>query len=47
MVFVHRIKTLTKTEVGIRNRGIAVIGLTMLFVWRNVEFGTLESSGTL
>ena len=30
MVSVHSSKTLTKTEVGTRDWGIAVIGLTML-----------------
>ena len=48
MVSVHSSKTLTKTEVGTRDWGIAVIGLTM-FVRRNVDLGTfgLGSSGML
>jgi hypothetical protein len=39
---------LTKTEVGTRDLGIALIGLTM-FLWRNVVLGTLdlESHGML
>ena len=38
MVSVHSSKTLTKTEVGTRDWGIAVIGLTMLLFER---IGTL------
>ena len=34
MVSVHSSKTLTKTEVGTRDWGIAVIGLTMLLFGR-------------
>ena len=34
MVFVHSSKTLTKTQVGARDWGIAVIGLTMLLFGR-------------
>jgi hypothetical protein len=34
MVSVYSSKTLTKTEVGIRDWGIAVIGLTMLLFER-------------
>jgi hypothetical protein len=39
--------TLTKTDFGTRYWGIAVIGLTMLFVWKNIDLGTLdlETSG--
>ena len=47
MVSVHSSKTLTKTEVGTRHWGIAVIGLTMLlfermwilglWIWNSVE----------
>jgi hypothetical protein len=47
MVSVHSSKTLTKTEVGTRDWGIAVIGLTMLlfermwvlglWIWKAVE----------
>jgi len=34
MVFVHSSKTLTKTEVGTRDLGIDVIGLTILWFGR-------------
>ena len=46
MVSVHSSKTLTKTEVGTRDWGIAVIGLTVLFermwiwglwIWKAME----------
>jgi hypothetical protein len=58
MVSVHSSKTLTKAEVGTRDWGIAtpcdVIALSCdrpdnAFVWKNVDFGTLdlESSGIL
>ena len=49
MVFLHSSKTLTKIEVGTRDWGIAVIGLTMDgligltmdgFVWMNGNLGT-------
>jgi hypothetical protein len=48
MVSFHSHEPLTKTEVGTRDWGIAVIGLTM-FVRRNVDLGTfgLGSSGML
>ena len=41
MVSVHSSKTLTKTEVGTRDWGIAVIGLTMLLFERMwiLDFG--------
>jgi hypothetical protein len=41
MVSVHSSKTLTKTEVGTGDWGIAVIGLTML-LFRRMDFGTLD-----
>ena len=31
-----------KIEVGTSNWNIAVIGLTMLFFWKNMDFGTLD-----
>ena len=48
MVSVHRSKTLTKTEFGTRDWGIAVIGLTML-LFERMDFWTLdlEHSGML
>ena len=47
MVSVHNSKTLTKIEIGTRDKGIAVIGVTMLlfrrlwiqelWIWKSVE----------
>jgi hypothetical protein len=39
----------TKSEVATKTWGIVVVGLTMFFVWRNVdlEISDLESSGML
>jgi hypothetical protein len=39
MVSVHSSKTLTKTEIGTRDWGIAVIGLTMLLFGRIWNLG--------
>jgi len=50
IVSVHSKKNITKTQVGTRDWGIAEIGLTtvvFVFVLRNVDFGSLESSGML
>ena len=49
MVYLNSKETLTKTEVGTRDWGIVVIGLTMFLFGGNVDFGTLalESSGML
>jgi hypothetical protein len=50
MVSVHSSKTLTKTEVGNRNWGIAVVGLTMrligrTWIWEAVECFKRDSMG--
>jgi hypothetical protein len=46
MVSIHSSKTLTKAEVGTRDRGIAVIGLTML-LFGKIWILNLESHGML
>jgi hypothetical protein len=47
MVSCHSNGNLIKTEVGTRDWGIVVIGLTMFLFGGNVDFGTLESNGML